>query len=711
MSGAKSKGATPSKPPAESLAARFAATGLDLELVRAQFVALAHTSLGARALRELQPLADDEAARALARANDVALLVKAGEAVGLAGVVDLQPARAAIERFNRPLERDELASLSGFLEACARLVNWLQERRADTPALFELTVGFPEMLRLRKAVDAAVDERGELRDDASPRLARLRADARALETKIADIVARVLADPALRPHIADFKAHRRGGRRVIAFKARSSTRISGVVHERSQSGETVFVEPREAVELSNRLVELEQAIRAEEARILVELTRLFMEHGELLSEAGERIAKLEVAVVCVRYSKEYGGRMAAIGEFHAPKAHERGLVLRGARHPLLVEQLRSGALSEVVPIDVRLGGEFDLLVITGPNTGGKTLALKTVGVAVWCARLGLPICCDEGSRVPLYDGVIADIGDEQEIRQSLSTFASHLARIQSGLQGAGERTLCLLDELGGGTDPDEGGALGAALLEHLLQRRIPTMATTHIGKLKEFCFAHDRAENASVEFDAASLKPRYRLLVGTPGESNALSIAERRGLPREIVARAREMLVRRDRDATELMRKLRGASEHTERLRRDAEERLEELRQSGQALDQRQDELSRKGELLEAEAQRALEERIRDARRGLETALALLSQLPGERASAMRAALDEIERALSRASLTERRQTFLDGLSKGQLVYIPRYRQRCAIKKVERDKRNVTVRLGSMNLSVPFDEITWCEGT
>jgi DNA mismatch repair protein MutS2 len=709
MSGPKSKGRPAAVGVAPSPAARFSATGLDLELVRAQFVALAYTSLGARALRELRPLDDAEAAKAVARADDVALLSRAGDALGFAGVVDLQPAREGVERFHRPLERDELASLAGFLAACTRLVEWLEERRIDTPALFELTSGFPPLSKLRKAVEAAVDERGELRDDASPRLARLRADSRSLEAKISEVVARILADPTLRPHVADFKVHRRGGRRVIAFKARSSTRIHGVVHERSQSGETVFVEPREAVEHSNRLVELEQAIRAEEARILVELTRLFLEHGEMLDEAGERLAKLEIAAVSVRYAKDFGARMAAIGEFHADKAHERGLVLRGARHPLLVEQLRAGGLSEVVPIDVRLGGEFDLLVVTGPNTGGKTLALKTVGVAAWCMRLGLPVCCDEGSRVPLYDGVIADIGDEQEIRQSLSTFASHLARIKAGLEGATDRTLCLLDELGGGTDPDEGGALGAALLEHLLERRIPTIATTHIGKLKEFCFAHGRAENASVEFDAASLKPRYRLLVGTPGESNALSIAERRGLPAPIVARAREMLVRRDRDAADLMRKLRGASEHTEQLRRDAEARIEDLRRSGQALEQRQSELAKKGELLEAEAQRALEERIRDARKGLENAQALLSQLPAERAAAMRAALDEIERALSRASLTDRRKGFLDGLDKGQLVFIPRYRQRCAIKKVDYERRVVTVRLGSMNLAVPFDEITWCE--
>ncbi len=695
--------------PAPALAARFAVSGLDLDAVRAQFVALAHTSLGARALRSLQPLDDSEAAKALARASDAALLARAGDTVGLAGVSDLEPARDGATRFSRPLERDELSALASFLDACERLVEWLEERRVDAPALFELTVGFPSLTRLRKAVEGAVDERGELRDDASPRLARLRGEARSLDARIGEILAKVLADPALRTHLADFKTHRRNGRRVVAFKARSTLRLGGVVHERSQSGETLFVEPREAVESSNRLVEIEQAARAEEARILVELTRLFLEDGELLSEASERIAKLEIALVSVRYCAQFNARVALLGEFHAPKAHERGLVLRGARHPLLVEQARAGALGEVVPIDVRLGGEFDLVVITGPNTGGKTLALKTVGVAAWCMRLGLPICCDEGSRVPLYDGLIADIGDEQEIRQSLSTFASHLSRIQAGLAHATDRTLCLLDELGGGTDPDEGGALGAALLEHLLERRIPSLATTHIGKLKEFCFAHRRAENASVEFDAATLQPRYRLLVGTPGESNALSIAERRGLAREVVARARELLVRRDRDAAELMKKLRGASEHTEQLRRDAEARIEELRKQDQELQTRRGEIDKKGELLEAEAQRALEERIRDARGGLEEAQALLGQLPAERAAAMRGALARIEQALARASLTDRRKSFLDSLDKGQLVYIPRYRQRCAIKKVERDKRSVTVKLGSMNLAVPFDEITWCD--
>jgi DNA mismatch repair protein MutS2 len=442
---------------------------------------------------------------------------------------------------------------------------------------------------------------------------------------------------------------------------------------------------------------------------LGELSRHFVESWEPLSEASARLAEWELAHVGQLYCARYGARVPDVATFDPARPHVRGLVLRGARHPLLAEQALEGTLAEVVPIDVRLGGDFDLLVITGPNTGGKTLALKTVGIAAFSLRLGWPFPCGEGSRVPLYDGIVADIGDEQEIRQSLSTFASHLERIRAGLEQASGRTLFLLDELGGGTDPAEGAALGEALLEHLLALGAPTVATTHLGKLKEFCFSHERAENASVEFDPISLRPRFRLLVGTPGESNALAIAERRGLSRKIVARARERLERRDRDTTELLAKLRGASEHAESVRRAAEARLEDAERSARAAAEREAELARRGELVEAEAQRGLEERVRDARRVLDEARALAAQVPGDKAKALREALERTEMALTRASLTERRKAFLEALDKGQMVYIPRYRQRCQVRKVDRAARKLTVKLGGMDLAVTFDEVTWYE--
>lgn len=688
---------------------RFFASGLDLDLVRGLFERLARTTLGARAIRELAPRTDDGARAALRRVAELVLLAASGEQPAFGGVSDLRAVHAALVEFHRPLDREELALLHTFLSASRRLCAWFHERATEAPECAKLSVGFPELARLRRELEAAVDERGELRDDATPRLAKLRREVRELDESITELVGKLCNDPDLRPHLADFKVHRRAGRRVLALKARNSPRLPGVVHERSQSGETVYIEPREAVYHSNRLVELEGAMRAEEARILGELSRHFLDSWEQVAEASARLAEWELAHVGQLFCVRYGARVPDVATFDPARPHVRGLVLRGASHPLLVEERLEGRLAEVVPIDIRLGGDFDLVVITGPNTGGKTLALKTVGIAAFALRLGWPVPCAEGSRLPLYDGIVADIGDEQEIRQSLSTFASHLERIRAGLERATGRTLFLLDELGGGTDPAEGAALGEALLEHLLALGAPTVATTHLGKLKEFCFSHERAENASVEFDPLTLRPRYRLLVGTPGESNALAIAERRGLSRKIVARARERLERRDRDTTELLAKLRGASEHAESVRRAAESRLEDAERSARAAAEREAELARKGELVEAEAQRGLEERVRDARRALDEARALAAQVPGDKAKALRDALERTEEALTRASLTERRRAFLDALDKGQMVYIPRYRQRCQVRKVDRAQRKVTVKLGGMDLAVTFDEVTWYE--
>jgi DNA mismatch repair protein MutS2 len=687
----------------------FQASGLDLPDVRALFEKLAKSTLGQRAVRELEPRSDDGARAALRRTAEFARLVASGDPPSFAGVTDLVPVHAAILEFHRPLDRDELAALHGFLSAARRLPRWVRERADVAPASAELCAGFPELSALRATLEAAVDERGDLKDDASPRLAKLRREARALDERITELVGKFCNDPDLRQHLSDFKVHRRAGRRVLALKARSSPRLPGVIHERSQSGETVYIEPREAVYHSNQLVEVEQSVRAEEARILGELTRALLDSWEPIDEALRRLAEWELAAVGAAFCARYGARVPDVATFDPTRPHVRGLVLREARHPLLVEQHLAGILAEVVPIDVRLGGDFDLLVVTGPNTGGKTLALKTVGVAAFVLRLGWPVCCADGSRVPLYDGLVADIGDEQEIRQSLSTFASHLERIRAGLEHAGPRTLFLLDELGGGTDPAEGAALGEALLEHLLAAGAPTIASTHLGKLKEFCFSHKRAENGSVEFDAKTLKPRFRLIVGTPGESNALAIAERRGLDRKIVARARERLERRDRDAVELMAKLRGASEHAESVRREAEAHLADAERSAQAAAEKEQELGRRSELVEAEAQRGLDERVRDARKALAEARTLSEQVPGDKAKLIREALDRADAALTRASLTDRRKAFLDGLDKGQMVYIPRYRQRCQVRKVDHSKRMVTVKLGGMDLAVPFDEVTWYE--
>ncbi|MCE9592765.1 MAG: hypothetical protein K8S98_01110 [Planctomycetes bacterium] len=682
-------------------AADFALGALDFEGVRALFERLASTSLGRRGLRELAPRSDADARCAGQRVREMRWLEESRSQPSLAGVCDPLPAFEAARQFHRPFERDEFAHLFGFVGAALRLAPWFALRKQDAPAIHALFERFPDLSALAADLARALDERGEIKDDASAKLAKLRRELRELSNDIESRLRRIAT--AARDHLSDGSIHRRGRRLVLAVKSKSQGKVSGLVHDRSQSGETVFVEPREVIEDQNRRAELASDEEHEVRRILVELTRHALDAEGFVRIAATRLAELEIAVISSAFCAKYGARpLDVAGEEGRPN----GLLLREARHPLLVERLASGALDEVVPIDVRLGDEFDLLVITGPNTGGKTLALKTVGLAACMARLGLPFPCAEGSRVPLYDGVVADIGDEQEIAQDLSTFSSHLARVRAGLDRAGPKTLFLLDELGGGTDPDEGAALSDALLEHLLEKRAPTVATTHLGKLKEFAFRHARAENASAEFDAATLRPRFRLLVGTPGESCALHIAARLGLPKTIVENARRRIERRDAEAQELMRKMRGAREAAERARKDTEQKLVDLRKTeDEALSRIQD-LKNKSELLEAEAQRGLEERVREARARLKRAFDLLPQLSPKSAESMRDALDQVDQHLSGAALSERRRAFLIALKKGGLVYIPRYKQRCVITKVDRSKESVSVRLGTATLSVPFDEVT-----
>jgi DNA mismatch repair protein MutS2 len=320
-------------------------------------------------------------------------------------------------------------------------------------------------------------------------------------------------------------------------------------------------------------------------------------------------------------------------------------------------------------------------------------------------RAGLPISAAPGTTVPLYDGIVADIGDEQEIQQSLSTFSSHLKRIKAGLERATEKTLVLLDELGSGTDPDEGAALSEAILEQFLRRKSATLVSTHIGKLKEFAFRHPRAENACVAFDPKTLAPCYSLMLGSPGESGALVIARRLGVPGEVVDRAQQRLVRRDEETKKLMEDMRHARTQAERVRSEAETRLEEISQTKREMETQRDEMKQKSDMLETEAQKGIEERVRAAMRCLDRGAALLPQLPATQKKLMEEWLAELTGELTGTALNERRAEFLASLRKGSFVYLPRYKQRVAVAKVDHEKREITVRLGAMTLKVAFDEV------
>ena len=687
---------------------RFAAGALDFAEVRELVARCAATSLGQRAVAELAPLEDAAARAALARAAEMSER-PASERPVLAGVSDPLPTLDAARRGGRALAEDDLLGLRAFLGAVGRLNAWLLEHDEALPRCAELARGLPDLEPLARAIDDVVDERGRVRDDASEMLLRLRREGEGLERGIDRGLRALVARPEIRAVLTDTHHHRRASRTVLAVRAKSRGRVPGIVHDHSQSGETVFVEPREVVELGNRRFELLADERREVARILLELMRTILGRAEAIEAAAERLAELELALIAARFCEDFGARVPEVVSTEADGSGP-GLVLRGARHPLLVAQERAGQIDEVVPIDLRLSDEFDLLILTGPNTGGKTLALKTAGLFALCVRCGLPLPCSEGTRVPLYAGVIADIGDEQEIRQNLSTFSSHLKRIRQGLARADRTTLFLIDELGGGTDPEQGAALSEALLERLVRSGVPTLASTHIGKLKEFAYREPRAENASVEFDTVSLEPRYRLQIGTPGESAALVIARRLGLDPDLVDRAEARLEKRDGELDRLMAAVGDARQEAERARSRAESKLEDAARTSRETEEKQRAVERRGELLETEAQHQLEERVRGARARIERARAVIEQLPSAAQEAMRAELDALEAELSGAVLSERRRSFLESLSKGSFVYLPRYKKRCLIKKVDRAKQEVRVQLGNMQATVSFDELASFDG-
>lgn len=685
--------------------AAFAADALDWPAIRATFERHAPSSLGVRALAELVPRDDAGALAALARCRELCALDPAS-APPLAGLTDPLPILVQARLYSRALEGLELARLGAFLMSARQVGAWATARAGAVPATAALLDGAPDCEELRAELDRCVDPRGRVLDEASARLRDVRRRAAQLEETVERRLRALVARNDVRRFLADGaggRIQRRGGRAVLAVKAKHLGQVPGIVHDRSQTEETLFVEPQQVVESANAAAAARADERHEVERVLTELTRAVRADEAQIRRLAELCAEVELAACGASWARAHDGRPAlVVGE---PGAADE-LVLRAVRHPLLVEQERLGRIERVVPLDLRLGGDFDLIVITGPNTGGKTLALKTAGVAALLTRMGLPLAALAGTTVPLYDGVAADIGDEQEIEQNLSTFASHVVRIADALARATRRTLVLLDELGGGTDPDEGAALGDALLEELLGRGVPTLGSTHLGVLKEFAFRHERAENACVEFDAQTLAPLYRLLVGTPGESNALAIARRLGLDGAVVDRAERRLVRPRADVERLMNDVRRTRVAAEEVRGAAERRAAELEDAVSRLAEEEEAVRASRAMLAEEAGRLVEEEVRDVLVELERIERLLPQVPAGVRGELGGAIERARARLQGADLTGKRQGFLETLKKGELVYLVRYGRRAVVLKVDKRRRRLAVRLGKRELDVAFDEVS-----
>jgi DNA mismatch repair protein MutS2 len=503
---------------------------LEYEAIRERVVELATCSLGQERARAMAPSwREEEVRRWQGETTEAARLLDAGGAAPFGGIHDIRPAIRAAAAHGM-LEPAALLEVVDTAAAGRKLKAYLLQREESSPALAELARRIDEFPAIEQAVHDAINEQAEVRDDASPALARVRKEMRTTRQRMMDRLHSILRSQGHRDMIQDPVVTTRDGRYCIPVKSEYRAQFGGLVHDQSTSGATVFMEPAAVVELGNELRQLEARERQEVERILRELTGYVGRAAEDLAFTVETLGELDFVFA--------RGRLSLALDAVPPELNREGFVgLRRARHPLLG--------GPVVPIDVELGREFTVLVITGPNTGGKTVSLKTVGLLALMAQSGLHVPADEGSTLPVFHGVHADIGDEQSIQQSLSTFSGHvtnIARILRAVEKSGPRSLVLLDEVGAGTDPAEGAALAKAILHSLLALGARTIGTTHYGELKEFAYSTPGVENASVEFDLETLRPTYRLLTGIPGTSNAFTIAARLGLPEAVVQAARGMI-------------------------------------------------------------------------------------------------------------------------------------------------------------------------
>jgi len=566
---------------------------------------------GREAALALRPVVErEEVVRRQRVTAEAVHLGQIGIEVSLGGARDIRSLAERAER-GQVLTPGELLDIADTSRAAVTVQRALLRLQDEAPLLANIAGGIGDIAPVSALINGAIDDSGTIRNDASPELRQIRVEVGKAHDQLQQRMQTMAASSSLRPALQEPIVTIRDGRYVLPVKSEMRSAVRGVVHDSSASGATVYIEPMAVVELGNRWRELQVQEQHEVDRILREISDVVGVTSADLVEAVNRLARIDLAVAKGRLAKELDAHeLHATGSQGWLREAPGELRLVQARHPLLA--------GDVVANTIIVGGAHSALLITGPNTGGKTVALKTAGLLTLMALAGLPIPADKGSTVPIYESVFADIGDEQSIEQSLSTFSGHITSIISVLERANEQSLVLLDELGAGTDPTEGAALAVAIVDRLLVRGAALIATTHHSELKLYAHRTPRVVNSSVEFDLQSLSPTYRLTIGLAGQSNALAIAANLGMPRELIESARKGLSSEDRALEsmlgELHRQIATAEERAAQATADAERAETLRREREQELERLVSETTR----LREDARIRVRDELRDVRRLLE---------------------------------------------------------------------------------------------
>ena len=590
-------------------------------------------------------------------------------------------------------DAEEFLDILSTMYTMRQVKAFFKESEIDAPKLKFRATQLEILGNLERQLDNSVDEHGNIRDSATPELQKIRRDLKSAQNRIKTEIFNILHDASKQKFFQDAIVTMRGDRYVLPVKLEYKSQFAGIVHDQSATGATVFIEPMSVVNLNNTVKELEAAERHEVARILRTLSDSVRKNLDPLTNNIKILADIDLVFAKAKLARDLNATEPLLDKFTD---------LKSARHPLISPEA-------VIPIDIQLGENFSMLLVTGPNTGGKTVSMKTLGLLALMTQSGLYIPTAFGSRIAVFGNIFADIGDEQSIEQSLSTFSAHMKKIVAILDDVTENDLVLLDEIGAGTDPDEGAALAMSILERLLQIGAATIATTHYSELKTFAYSTDGIENACVEFDSETLRPTYRLLIGIPGASNAFSISQRLGLPQSLILRAKQLITADHANFEKIISELEAQRMIFEQRNAEIFERQQQVVKHEKKIAEMRDEIAKtKGEIIRKAKEKSAA-MVRETKREAEEIIAALKEQFDDagvkrRQQIIQQSRDKLREAEIDSATGIIADKFIgtrikkESLAVGDTVYIKPLDQKGTVLAIEND--SLSVQIGAMRTTV-----------
>ena len=667
---------------------------LEFDKILARLRECATSNFGKELAEKLEPADDFETVKENLSLTTEAVKIFAVSAPPLGGFRDVRETFRKI-KIGSVAEAEELLDVLSTMYTMRRVKIFFKETEVDAPQLKSRATEIEILGNLERQLDNAIDEHGNVRDTATSELQKIRRDLRAAQSRIKNEIFNILHDSGKQKFFQDAIVTMRGDRYVLPVKLEYKSQFPGIVHDQSATGATVFIEPLAVVNLNNSVKELEAAERHEVMRILRGLSDAVRKNLDALTANIKILADVDLLFAKAKLARDLNATEPQLENFTD---------LLAARHPLINP-------AEVVPIDIRLGENFSMLLVTGPNTGGKTVSMKTLGLLALMTQAGLYIPAAGGSRIAVFTNIFADIGDEQSIEQSLSTFSAHMKKIVAILDEITASDLVLLDEIGAGTDPDEGAALAMSILERLLQIGASTIATTHYSELKTFAYSTDGIENAGVEFDSKTLRPTYRLLIGIPGASNAFIISQRLGLPQSLILRAKQLITADHANFEKIISELESQRMTFEQRNAEIFERQQQVLKHEKKIAEMRDEIAKtKGDIIRKAKEKSAA-MVRETKREAEEIIAALKEQFDDagvkrRQQVIQQARDKLREAEIESSTGIIADKFVgtrikkSELRVGDTVYIKPLDQKGTILSIEKDGDSLSVQIGAMRTTV-----------